>query len=76
MHSWTAPGSVRGAVDFIPLGGSYYNVADFFIVGSTGLFVLSVGYLLGRMTYRLAPMSPAEAYSFSGSRATSDTGPI
>jgi lipoprotein signal peptidase len=43
MHYWTAPGSVRGAVDFIPLGQNYYyNVADLFIVGGTTMFVLAV----------------------------------
>jgi lipoprotein signal peptidase len=42
MHYWTAPGSIRGAVDFIHLGPYYYNVADFFIVGGTSVFVLAV----------------------------------
>ena len=41
MHYWTAPGSVRGAVDFIPLGNLCYNVADLFIVCGTGLFLLA-----------------------------------
>jgi lipoprotein signal peptidase len=40
-HYWTAPGSVRGVVDFIHLGGHYYNVADFFIIGGTPLFLLA-----------------------------------
>ena len=44
MHYWTAPGSVRGAVDFIHLGGYFYNVADFFIIGCTPLFLLAAGY--------------------------------
>jgi lipoprotein signal peptidase len=44
VHYWTAPGSVRGAVDFIHLGGHYYNVADFFIMGCTPLFLLAAGY--------------------------------
>jgi lipoprotein signal peptidase len=44
MHYWTAPGSVRGAVDFIHVGGYYYNVADFFIIGCTPLFLLVAGY--------------------------------
>jgi lipoprotein signal peptidase len=35
MHYWTAPGSVRGVVDFIYVGGAHYNVADFFIIGAT-----------------------------------------
>jgi lipoprotein signal peptidase len=43
-HYWTAPGSVRGVVDFIHIGGHYYNVADFFIVGCTPLFLLAAGY--------------------------------
>ena len=44
IHYWTAPGSVRGAVDFIHIGGYYYNVADFFIIGCTPLFLLAAGY--------------------------------
>lgn len=43
-HYWTAPGSVRGVVDFIHVGGHYYNVADFFIIGCTPLFLLAAGY--------------------------------
>jgi len=42
LHYWTAPGSVRGAVDFIHLGRIYYNVADVFIVVGTLLFGLTV----------------------------------
>jgi lipoprotein signal peptidase len=43
MHYLTAPGSVRGAVDFIRLGQNYYyNIADVFIVGGTLLFLLTV----------------------------------
>jgi lipoprotein signal peptidase len=45
MHYWTAPGSVRGAVDFIHLGHDYYNIADFFIIGGTPLFLLAVSYV-------------------------------
>jgi lipoprotein signal peptidase len=41
-HHLTAPGSVRGAVDFIPLGSIRYNVADVFIVCGTLLFILAV----------------------------------
>jgi lipoprotein signal peptidase len=44
LHYWTAPGSARGAVDFIHLGAYYYNVADFFIMGCTPLFLLAAGY--------------------------------
>jgi lipoprotein signal peptidase len=35
LHYWTAPGSVRGAVDFIPFGDIYFNVADVFILVGT-----------------------------------------
>jgi lipoprotein signal peptidase len=44
LHYWTAPGSVRGAVDFIHIGVYYYNLADFFIIGCTPLFLLAAGY--------------------------------
>jgi len=43
MHSWTAPGSISGAVDFIPFSHYRFNLADLFIVGATAVFVLSVG---------------------------------
>jgi lipoprotein signal peptidase len=43
IHYWTAPGSVRGVVDFIHLGTHYYNVADFFIISCTPLFLLAAG---------------------------------
>jgi lipoprotein signal peptidase len=42
-HYWSAPGSVRGAVDFIHIAGNYYNVADFFIISCTPLFLLAAG---------------------------------
>jgi lipoprotein signal peptidase len=44
IHYWTAPGSVRGVVDFIHIGEHYYNVADFFIIGCTPVFLLAAGY--------------------------------
>jgi lipoprotein signal peptidase len=56
MHYWTAPGSVRGAVDFIPVGQSYYNVADFFILGATPLFLLALGHLRWQAANRSASM--------------------
>jgi hypothetical protein len=43
MHAVTAPGSVRGAVDFISLGPPYWNVADFVIVAATVLFLVAAG---------------------------------
>lgn len=42
LHYVTAPGSVRGAVDFIPLAQIRYNLADVFIVCGTLLFILAV----------------------------------
>jgi lipoprotein signal peptidase len=44
MHYVTAPGSVRGAVDFIHVGRDYFNVADFFILAGTVGFLLVSGY--------------------------------
>jgi lipoprotein signal peptidase len=44
MHYVTAPGSIRGAVDFIHIGDYYLNVADFFIVGATLVFLLAHGH--------------------------------
>jgi lipoprotein signal peptidase len=60
MHSLTAPGSDRGAVDFIPISPHYYNVADFFIIAGTPLFVLAVGarYLGKRAGKRPATSVP------------------
>jgi lipoprotein signal peptidase len=37
LHDVTAPGSRRGVVDFIVLGSSVYNVADFAIMAGTVL---------------------------------------
>jgi lipoprotein signal peptidase len=53
-HYWTAPGSVRGVVDFIHVGGHYYNVADFFIIVGTPLFLLAAGYQRVRAARRPA----------------------
>ena len=58
IHYWTAPGSVRGVVDFIHIGGQFYNVADFFIIIGTPLFLLAAGYQGVR-----AAMRPAAARS-------------
>jgi lipoprotein signal peptidase len=58
MHYWTAPGSVRGAVDFIHLGRHYYNVADFFIIGATPLFFLGISYLGITATNRTVRIGP------------------
>jgi lipoprotein signal peptidase len=71
MHYWTAPGSVRGAVDFIHLGNAYYNVADFFIIGATPLFLLavSVSYLRGRATSRPATTESVTSTTYRQPRA-------
>jgi lipoprotein signal peptidase len=53
MHAVTAPGSVRGAVDFIPLGPPYWNVADFVIVGATVLSLVAA-CTCGRQRVRAA----------------------
>jgi lipoprotein signal peptidase len=58
-HYWTGPGSVRGVVDFIHLGGHYYNVADFFIISCTSLFLLAAGYLALRAARRPTPAGSA-----------------
>lgn len=52
LHYWTAPGSVRGVVDFLHIGGQLYNVADLCIIGGTPLFLLAVGYLGVRAAWR------------------------
>jgi lipoprotein signal peptidase len=44
FHYWTAPGSIRGVVDFIHFGGHYYNLADMLIISCTPLFLLTAGY--------------------------------
>jgi lipoprotein signal peptidase len=54
MHYWTAPGSVRGVVDFISAAGSTYNVADCFIIGATPLLLLAAGSLKWRARDRPA----------------------
>jgi lipoprotein signal peptidase len=52
IHHWTAPGSVRGVVDFMHIGAHYYNVADFFIIGCTPLFLLAAAYQTVRAARR------------------------
>jgi lipoprotein signal peptidase len=62
-HFWTAPGSVRGVVDFIHFGAHYYNLADFFIISCTPLFLLAVAYHGVRAARRPATGRPATAGS-------------
>jgi lipoprotein signal peptidase len=56
MHYWTAPGSVRGVVDFLPLGQHRYNVADIFIASGTVSFILTTS---GRLLRRFFVNRPA-----------------
>jgi lipoprotein signal peptidase len=67
-HFWTAPGSVRGVVDFIHFGAHYYNLADFFIISCTPLFLLTAAYHAVRAARRpamgrLVRERPAVAWS-------------
>jgi lipoprotein signal peptidase len=41
LHTVTAPGSPRGAIDFLPLGPAFYNVADVFIAAATALYLVA-----------------------------------
>jgi lipoprotein signal peptidase len=70
VHYWTAPGSVRGVVDFLHIGGQLYNVADLCIIGGTPLFLLAVGYLGARAAWRSGALgkSPAHAHGRARSR--------
>ncbi len=65
MHYWTAPGSTRGAVDFISLGGTRWNLADFAIMGATPLFLLAAACLAARAAGRdrASPATPATRIS-------------
>ena len=71
IHYWTAPGSVRGVVDFIHLGSHYYNVADFFIIGCTPLFLLAAAChaVLAARRPAAARSAPAPARSWVRLRA-------
>jgi lipoprotein signal peptidase len=42
LHHWTAPGSVRGVVDFVPLAGRYWNVADATIILGSALLAVAL----------------------------------
>jgi lipoprotein signal peptidase len=59
VHYLTAPDSVRGAVDFIHLHGQYYNVADFFIISCTPIFLLAALYQGVRAATRRQVIRPA-----------------
>ncbi len=61
MHRLTAPGSVRGAVDFVPIGRYYFNVADFFIIGATLVFLGAHAYRW--VTTSLPAIRPEKTYT-------------
>ena len=42
LHFWTAPGSMRGVVDFLPWDGRYWNLADAAIVLGTAVFLAAL----------------------------------
>jgi lipoprotein signal peptidase len=69
LHYWTAPGSVRGAVDFLHIGDHLYNFADLCIIGGTPLFLLTAGYLGARAAWR--PGAPGDAPPPARGRARS-----
>ena len=62
LHYWTAPGSARGVVDFMPLGRFHYNSADVCIVIATSVLLAMIGYLAvrrcGREPIRAAAPQP------------------
>ena len=73
LHTVTAPGSVRGAVDFIPLGSAYWNVADFVIIGATALSLAVVcarGGRTDRATAATRPMTSVPRLPAWGPRRT------
>jgi lipoprotein signal peptidase len=55
LHGATAPGSVRGAIDFIHLGPPYWNLADFVIIGAAALFLVAAFARGGRRALGAAP---------------------
>src|SRR6185437_15987175 len=74
-HFWTAPGSVRGVVDFIHLGAHYYNLADFFIISCTPLFLLTAAYYGVRAARRPATERLAVGRSAVGRSAVAASAP-
>lgn len=55
LHFWTAPGSMRGVVDFLPWDGRYWNVADTAIIIGSTLFATSL--VLGGLRMLIRPTS-------------------
>src|SRR5207248_10165139 len=54
-HYWTAPGSIRGAVDFLSFDSRCWNLADIVIVGATPLLLLATARLPRCGANRLPP---------------------
>jgi lipoprotein signal peptidase len=82
IHHWTAPGSIRGVVDFMHIGAHYYNLADFFIIGCTPIFLLAAGYHCARAAMRSiaggslrAPAAPIRAQARIPAAAYREPGP-
>jgi lipoprotein signal peptidase len=70
MHTLTAPGSVRGAVDFIPLGPPSWNLADFFILGATVLFLVAAVPAVPAVRQRADPGRPCSSLPVRSRRAS------
>jgi lipoprotein signal peptidase len=60
LHYLTAPGSVRGVVDFMPWRDRYWNVADVAIViGGVGL---ALALVVAGLRARVKPRRPSQPY--------------
>jgi lipoprotein signal peptidase len=59
LHVVTAPGTARGAVDFLRVGWLYTNVADACIVVGTALFLAAAGADLRQRRRRSSPAAVA-----------------
>ncbi len=76
LHTVTAPGSSRGAIDFLPLGPAFYNVADVFIAAATALYLVAGCAHLARKRRAAATtraMMPKLSPRAWGLRATSSS---
>jgi lipoprotein signal peptidase len=69
LHRITAPGSDRGAVDFVHLGWMYTNVADGCIAIGTALLVGAAAVRVLRVRRPTPPSSPVAAHAWPWTRA-------
>jgi len=69
IHYLSAPGSIRGVVDFIHFAGYYWNVADVFIIASTPVFVVAAIYRGVRATLRPAAAGAVPPHTRGRGRA-------